>query len=100
MTDVHSPAIRSKNMAAIKGKDTKPEIKIRKMLHAAGFRFRLHAKELPGKPDLVFPKYKAAIFVHGCFWHRHDCSHFKMPKSNRDFWEVKFGKNQKNDKLV
>ncbi|UCA46999.1 DNA mismatch endonuclease Vsr [Pseudochrobactrum sp. XF203] len=99
MTDVHSPAIRSKNMAAIKGKDTKPEMKIRKMLHAAGFRYRLHVKDLPGKPDLVLPKYKAVIFVHGCFWHMHDCDQFKLPKSNQEFWINKLSRNKKNDEL-
>lgn len=99
MTDVHSPAIRSKNMAAIKGKDTKPEMKIRKMLHAAGFRYRLHVKDLPGKPDLVLPKYKAVIFVHGCFWHMHNCDQFKLPKSNQEFWINKFSLNKKNDEL-
>lgn len=99
MTDVHSPAIRSKNMAAIKGKDTKPEMKIRKMLHAAGFRYRLHVRDLPGKPDLVLPKYEAVIFVHGCFWHMHNCNQFKLPKSNQEFWINKLSRNKNNDQL-
>lgn len=85
-------------MAAIKGKDTKPEMMIRKNLHAAGFRYRLHVKDLPGKPDLVLPKYNAVIFVHGCFWHMHDCSQFKLPKSNQEFWANKLTRNKDNDK--
>ncbi|MCK4708642.1 MAG: DNA mismatch endonuclease Vsr [Gammaproteobacteria bacterium] len=98
MTDVHSKKIRSKNMAAIKSKDTKPELIIRKALFAQGFRYKLHDKKLPGKPDLVFPKYHAIIFIHGCFWHRHNnCHLFKWPKSRTDFWKKKINRNVEVD---
>lgn len=100
MTDTVSPATRSRNMASIKSKNTKPEILIRKALHAKGFRYRLHVKNLTGKPDLVFPKYSAVIFVHGCFWHGHDCHLFRLPKSNVDYWEVKISKNIERDDLA
>lgn len=97
MTDVHDAATRSRNMAAVKGRDTWPELLIRKALHAAGLRYRLHAKQLPGKPDLVFPRYKAVIFVHGCFWHRHDCHLFRWPATREAFWREKIGRNVVND---
>lgn len=84
-------------MAAIKGSHTKPELAVRKALHAAGFRFRLHAKGLPGKPDLVFPRYRAVIFVHGCFWHQHDCHLFKWPSTREEFWKSKIARNVVND---
>lgn len=84
-------------MAAIKGRDTKPELKIRKALHALGFRYRMHAKELPGKPDLVLPKYKAVVFINGCFWHQHDCAMFKWPLTRVDFWREKIDRNVSND---
>ena len=85
-------------MSAVKGKDTKPEILVRKWLHAAGYRFRLHVKELPGKPDIVLPKYMTIIFVNGCFWHQHrGCSHAKLPGTNREFWEDKLRKNVERD---
>ena len=91
---------RSRNMAAIKSKNTKPEIEVRKMLHALGYRFRLHRKDLPGKPDIVLPKYKIAIFVNGCFWHQHEnCKHARFPKTNRDFWKKKLEGNKLRDKL-
>lgn len=97
--DVHDKATRSKNMAAIRGKDTKPELVIRKGLHKAGFRYRLHDKKLPGKPDLVFPKYKTVLFIHGCFWHQHKgCRYAAVPKTNTKFWEQKFSGNIKRDK--
>ncbi len=89
MPDVVSPKKRSQMMAGIKGRDTNPELVIRRGLHAAGFRFRLHGKDLPGKPDLVFKKYDAVIFVNGCFWHKHDCHLFKWPQSRPDFWKKK-----------
>ena len=84
-------------MSGIRSKNTKPELLIRKGLHARGFRFRLHDKRLPGKPDLVLPKYSAVIFVHGCFWHRHDCHLFKWPKTRREFWHKKLLRNQEKD---
>jgi len=87
-------------MAAIKGSNTKPEIRIRKAMHAAGLRYRLHVRDLPGKPDLVFPKYNAVIFVNGCFWHHHDCHLFKWPATREDFWKVKIDRNVANDALA
>jgi len=84
-------------MAAIKGSHTKPEIQIRKAMHAAGLRYRLHVRDLPGKPDLVFPKYKAVIFVNGCFWHHHDCHLFKWPATRKEFWKAKIDRNVAND---
>ena len=84
-------------MSGIRTKNTKPELLIRKGLHARGFRFRLHDKRLAGKPDLVLPKYSAVIFVHGCFWHRHDCHLFKWPKTRRGFWHKKLLRNQEKD---
>ncbi len=90
---------RSRNMAAIKARDTKPEMAVRRFLHRSGLRYRLHRKDLPGKPDLVFPLYKAVVFVHGCFWHRHKgCSNSVMPKSNREFWREKLGSNVERDR--
>lgn len=97
MADVVSKAKRSEMMAGIRGKNTRPEIVIRKALHRQGFRFRLHEKSLPGKPDLVLPKYRAVIFVHGCFWHGHDCHLFKWPSSRPDFWRTKIEGNKAND---
>lgn len=97
--DNHTPEQRRRNMSAVKSKDTKPEILVRKCLHAAGFRFRLHVKELPGKPDIVLPKYKIAIFVNGCFWHRHPgCKYASTPSTNSDFWNAKFEENTARDK--
>jgi DNA mismatch endonuclease (patch repair protein) len=84
-------------MSGIKGKNTSPEILIRKALHARGFRFRIHADELPGKPDLVLPKHKAVVFVHGCFWHGHGCRFFKVPQTRPDFWLDKIHKNRVRD---
>ncbi len=97
MTDVHSKETRSKNMAAVSGKDTKPELLIRKALHRLGFRFRLHVRDLPGKPDLVLPKFKAVIFVNGCFWHQHDCHLFKWPSTRKEFWRNKIEGNKARD---
>jgi len=91
---------RSRNMSAIKSKNTKPEIKVRKILHSMGYRFRLHGKDLPGSPDIVLPKYKTVIFVHGCFWHRHkNCKYASTPKTRQEFWEAKFRENINRDKL-
>lgn len=98
MTDVVDKATRSRMMSGIRSKNTKPEMLIRKALHARGFRFRLHVKDLPGKPDLVFPKYKAVIFVHGCFWHGHDCRYFKIPKTRTAFWLDKIESNRQRDR--
>ncbi|WP_299735542.1 DNA mismatch endonuclease Vsr [uncultured Endozoicomonas sp.] len=98
MTDIVSKEKRSSMMAGIRGRDTKPELLIRKAIFARGFRFKLQDKSLPGKPDLVFPKYKAVIQVNGCFWHGHDCPIFRLPKTRRDFWQEKITGNQLRDK--
>lgn len=102
MADIVSPAVRSAMMSKIRGGNTAPEVTIRKLLFAKGLRYRLHRKDLPGKPDLVFPIFKAVIFVHGCFWHMHGngCYLSKRPSSNTDFWDTKLGKNQDRDKRV
>lgn len=97
MSDVHSSVVRSKNMRAIRSKNTKPEILIRKALHARGFRFRLHVKTLPGSPDIVLPKYKAVIFINGCFWHGHHCHLSKTPKTRTAFWLAKISDNMSRD---
>lgn len=97
MADVHSPAVRSRNMLAIKSKDTKPEILIRKALHARGFRFRLHRKDLPGSPDMVLQKYDALIFINGCFWHGHRCHLSKPPATRTEFWLTKISTNVSRD---
>jgi DNA mismatch endonuclease (patch repair protein) len=98
MADVHSKEARSKNMAAIKGKNTKPELLVRKFLHANGYRYKLHDKSLLGKPDIVLPKYKTVIFVHGCFWHGHKgCKYFVVPKTRTDWWLNKIQGNIAND---
>lgn len=98
MADVVSTAKRSEMMAGIRSKDTKPEMLIRRGLHERGYRFRLHRKDLPGKPDIVLPKYGAAIFVNGCFWHGHDCHLFKWPKTREAFWRVKICGNVARDR--
>lgn len=99
MTDVVTKAVRSKMMAGIKGKDTKPEILVRRLLFAEGFRFRLHRKDLAGAPDIVLPKYGVAIFVHGCFWHAHaECRFYRLPSSNANFWRTKLMRNVERDK--
>ena len=100
MTDVLTPEQRRLNMSRIKGLNTKPEIRLRQVLHAAGFRFRLHQRTLPGKPDLVLPKHNVCIFVHGCFWHGHNCPMFKLPSTRRDFWSQKIRGNQTRDVLA
>ena len=84
-------------MAGIRGKNTKPELLIRKALHARGFRYRIHCRDLPGNPDMCFPKYRAVIFVHGCFWHGHDCHLFKWPKTRPEFWSAKIARNREVD---
>jgi DNA mismatch endonuclease (patch repair protein) len=100
MPDKCSKETRSRMMSGIKNKNTKPEIMIRKELFANGFRYRLHNGKLPGKPDLVLRKYNAVVFIHGCFWHGHNCRYFVWPKSNTEFWKEKIRNNKKNDKKV
>jgi len=95
--DTVTPEVRSRMMAGIKGKDTKPEKAVRSSLHRLGFRFHVHRTDLPGRPDLVFPKHRAVIFVHGCFWHGHDCHLFKWPKTRSDFWRNKISSNVARD---
>lgn len=96
--DTVTSDVRSRMMAGIKGKDTKPEKVVRSALHRLGFRFRIHRKDLPGKPDLAFRKYNAVIFVHGCFWHGHDCHLFRWPKTRSDFWRQKINSNIVRDR--
>lgn len=99
MVDTISEAHRSWNMSRIKGRNTGPELRLRSLLHRAGFRFRLHAKDLPGKPDIVLPKYRTAIFVHGCFWHRHEgCRNATTPSTRAEFWQEKFDGNVERDR--
>lgn len=101
MADIKSAEERSRNMSAIKRADTKPEIYIRKMLFKAGYRFRLQTSKIPGHPDLWLKKYNTAIYIHGCFWHRHEgCAYAYMPKSRVDFWRDKFDKNVQRDHFV
>lgn len=97
MADVVTAAVRSRMMAGIRSKNTKPEMMLRRGLHAAGFRFRLHDRKLPGTPDMVFPKWHAVIFVHGCFWHGHGCRLFRWPGTREEFWREKIGRNVSND---
>lgn len=98
MIDLVSAATRSRMMSSIKGKNTKPELAVRRFLHASGFRFRLHRKDLPGKPDVVLPRYQLAIFVHGCFWHRHaGCFYSTIPASRENFWRAKLDGNALRD---
>lgn len=96
--DVVDAATRSRMMASIKGRDTKPEMIVRCGLHRRGFRFRLHDRKLAGRPDLVLSRYRAAIFVHGCFWHGHDCHFFRWPKSRPEFWRAKISGNIERDR--
>lgn len=101
MTDVFTPEKRSDVMSRIKGRNTKPERVVRSLLHRMGYRFRLHRTDLPGKPDIVLPKYKSVIFVHGCFWHRHkDCKFAYTPKSRTDFWIKKLESNANRDQKI
>lgn len=97
MADHVDRTTRSKIMARVKSKGTAPEMKVRRAVHAAGYRYRLHVSELPGKPDLVFPKYKLALFIHGCFWHGHMCENFRMPSTNVDYWTNKIRRNVMRD---
>ena len=101
MADIHSKETRSYNMSRIRSKDTKPEILVRKFLHKNGFRYRLHVKDLSGKPDIVLPKYKTVIFIHGCFWHGHEgCKKASLPKTRTEWWTDKIQKNAANDQNV
>ena|SRR5687768_4318624 len=99
MVDVHTKEQRSYNMSRIRAKNTKPEMLVRKFLHAQGFRYRLHTKKLPGKPDIVLSKHKTVIFIHGCFWHGHkNCKYFVVPKTRTKWWLNKISYNDTNDK--
>lgn len=98
MADIVDSATRSRMMSGIRTKGTKPEMIVRRALHKAGFRYRLHDKKLPGKPDIVLPKYKTVIFVHGCFWHGHMCSKFKWPKTRAEWWREKIEGNMARDR--
>lgn len=100
MADVVSAAVRSRMMAGIRSTNTKPEMVVRQGLHRLGFRFRLHDRRLPGSPDLVLPRYLAVIFVHGCFWHGHDCHLFKWPSTRTDFWQAKITRNRLVDAVA
>lgn len=97
MADVHDKHTRSRNMSAIKNKNTKPELWLRKQLHSRGFRYRTNDKKLPGKPDIVLPRYHAVIFIHGCFWHMHSCPSFKTPKTRTKWWMEKLTRNKERD---
>ncbi len=98
MSDVHSKETRSYNMSRIRSTHTKPEMLVRKFLHAHGYRYTLHNKKLPGKPDIVLPKYKTIVFIHGCFWHGHDnCKYYVVPKTRTDWWLNKINTNKAND---
>lgn len=98
MVDVVAPAVRSRMMGAIHGRDTQPEMRVRRYLHAVGLRFRLHGRDSPGRPDIVFPSRKLVIFVHGCFWHRHpNCVYATTPSTRPDFWQTKFAANTARD---
>jgi len=94
MPDVVSPAVRSRMMSGIKASNTRPELLVRHNLHRLGFRYNLHDRKLPGTPDLAFPQFRAVIFVHGCFWHGHDCHLFKMPATRSEFWQEKIERNR------
>jgi DNA mismatch endonuclease (patch repair protein) len=101
LADIVDPVKRSEMMAGIRSKNTRPELVVRKTLHALGYRFRLHRKDLPGKPDVVLPKWGTVVFVHGCFWHGHErCPQFRLPKSKTTFWSNKIAANQRRDNIV
>lgn len=97
MADRLTPDQRRLNMRRVRAKDTKPEMTVRSLLHAQGFRFRLHRRDLPGRPDIVLPRWRAAVFVHGCFWHGHGCSLFRMPATRTEFWSTKIAGNRRRD---
>ena len=98
MADIVDPKTRARMMSGISGKNTKQEVLVRSALHKRGYRFILHSQKLPGRPDIVLPRYRATINLHGCFWHRHGCRLTSTPSSNRDFWKAKFDSNVKRDK--
>ena len=99
MTDIYEPRKRSEIMSRIRGRGTKPELIVRRIAHRLGFRFRLHRKDLPGRPDIVFPRHRAVIMVHGCFWHRHPgCKHASNPKTRESFWKSKLEENVARDR--
>ena len=101
MSDVHTPEQRHKNMAAIHSSSTKPELKLRRALWSLGFRYRINEKDLPGKPDIVLPKYRTVVFIHGCFWHGHKgCKYYTVPKTNTEFWTAKVTRNLQRDQEV
>jgi DNA mismatch endonuclease (patch repair protein) len=100
MPDIVSPEARGRIMARIRGTNTKPELTLRRNLHALGFRFRLHDRRLPGKPDIVFPRYRAVLFAHGCFWHGHDCHLHRLPSTRTEFWATKIERNRLRDARV
>ena len=100
MADVLTSEQRRLNMSRIRGRDTKGEMAIRRGLHARGLRFRLHCKDLPGRPDLVFPRHRAIVFVHGCFWHGHDCPMFRWPQTRKEFWRRKISQNLERDSIA
>jgi DNA mismatch endonuclease, patch repair protein len=97
MGDIVDAATRSRMMSGIRARNTKPEIQVRSHLHKAGFRYRLHVADLPGRPDIVLPRWNAVIFVHGCFWHGHDCPLFRVPKTRSEWWQAKINRNRFND---
>jgi DNA mismatch endonuclease (patch repair protein) len=97
MVDRLTPDQRRLNMSRVRATDTRPEITVRRLLHSLGFRFRLHRRDLPGRPDIVLPRHRTAIFVHGCFWHGHDCSLFRMPATRTEFWAAKIAANRRRD---
>ncbi|MBI3947148.1 MAG: DNA mismatch endonuclease Vsr [Armatimonadetes bacterium] len=98
MADRVDPQTRSRVMASVRSTNTSPEMAVRRAIHAAGFRYRLHAKDLPGKPDLVFPRFRIALFVHGCFWHWHGCTHSRMPATRQEYWIPKIARNTERDR--
>ena len=100
MTDIVDSATRSRMMSGIRGRNTKPELRIRKALHARGFRYRIHHTRLPGKPDIVLPRFRAVVLVHGCFWHGHDCPLFRLPGTRTEFWHDKITRNRARDREV
>ena len=95
--DTVSPEVRSRVMARVRSRDTRTEMYVRRCVWAEGFRYRLSPKNLPGRPDMVFPRYRLVVFVHGCFWHQHDCPNAKRPSSNRDYWDRKLNSNMERD---